>query len=94
MTYEEAKTCIKANICYKQEACADDICKSTEERPCAIDVVIEALEKQSNIVHCKDCKNWGKSTPDGVLAEAGGICYETGWLCGEQGFCMYGRKVE
>lgn len=47
MTYEEAKICIKANICYKQEACADGICKSTEERPCAIDVVIELLEKQA-----------------------------------------------
>lgn len=46
MNYEEAKTCIKANICYKQEVCADSICKSTEKRLCAIDVAIEALEKQ------------------------------------------------
>ena len=42
MNYEEAITCIKANICYKQEMCSDDICKSTEKRPCAI--VAEAIE--------------------------------------------------
>ena len=46
MNYEEAITCIKANICYEQECCSDGICKSTEDRPCAIDVAIEALEKQ------------------------------------------------
>ena len=46
MTYEEAITCINENICYKQEACADGICKSTEARPCAIEVAIESLEKQ------------------------------------------------
>lgn len=60
----------------------------------AFDMAIEALGKQNEIVHCKDCKNWGKSAPDGVLAEAGGICYEAGWLCGEQGFCMYGSEVD
>lgn len=46
MTYEEAITCIKENICYEQEACADGICKGTEARPCAIEVAIEALESK------------------------------------------------
>lgn len=46
MTYEESKRCIMANICYKQECCSDGICKSTEDRPCAIEVAIESIEKQ------------------------------------------------
>lgn len=46
MTYEEAINCIKGCICYKQEPCNDGICKSAEDRPCAIDVAIESLEKQ------------------------------------------------
>ena len=93
MTYEEAKERFEnfGTFCDDyNEACDGDCekCSDMEDR------ILEALEKQSNIVHCKDCKNWGRSTPNGVLAEASGICYETGWLCGEQGYCMYGRKAE
>lgn len=70
MTNEEAIYCIKVNICYKQEPCNDGICKSTEDRPCAIDVAIDALEKQipkkpkeakppmSKVnVRCPNCEN-------------------------------------
>lgn len=46
MTYEEAIELIKINVCYKQNVCDDGICKSTEDKPCAIDVVIEALGEQ------------------------------------------------
>lgn len=46
MTYEEVITLIKINVCYKQNICEDGICKSTEERPCAIDVAIECIKKQ------------------------------------------------
>ena len=46
MAYGEAIKCIKINICYRQEVCSDGICKGTEEKPCAIDVAIEALDKQ------------------------------------------------
>ena len=44
MTNKDATECIKANICYKQSCCNDGICKSTDDRPCAIDMAIEALE--------------------------------------------------
>lgn len=43
MTYEEARLLIKVNICYKQEICSDGICKSTEDRPCAIDVALNCI---------------------------------------------------
>ena len=59
-------------------------------------MILDALEKQSNIVHCKDCQNWKIitiETIDGRTAEAG-QCELTKWLCGEQGYCMYGREAE
>ena len=43
---EEAIRYIKDNVCYGQEECFDGICKSTEDNPCAIEIAIEALEKQ------------------------------------------------
>lgn len=46
MTNKDAIECIKANICYKQSCCNDGICKSTDDRICAIDMAIEALKKQ------------------------------------------------
>lgn len=46
MTREEAIRYIKDNVCYGQEECFDGICKSTEDNPCAIEIAIEALEKQ------------------------------------------------
>lgn len=47
MDYNEAINCINIDVCYHQPQCIDGICKSTEENPCAIDVAIEALEKQT-----------------------------------------------
>lgn len=55
MTNKEAIECIKVNICYKQSCCNDGICKSTDDRTCAIDVAIEALEKCEKIGTCKEC---------------------------------------
>ena len=61
-----------------------------------MDIAIECIEKQSNIVHCKDCKNW--SYPylvEGFNKNAQiGFCKLTKWLCGEQGYCMYGSEEE
>lgn len=45
-----------------------------------------------DIVHCKDCENW-KFPFDGFNDNVG-QCKLTGWLCGEQGYCMYGREKE
>lgn len=43
---EEAIRYIKDNVCYGQEECFDGVCKSTEDNPCAVEIAIEALEKQ------------------------------------------------
>lgn len=83
MTYEEAIRDIKENI----KPVVGGI---------SLDMAIEALEKQSNIVHCKDCQNWKTitiETLDGRNTEAG-QCELTKWLCGGQGYCMYGKEVE
>lgn len=62
----------------------------------ALKVAVKCIEKQSNIVHCKDCKNW--SYPhyvEGFDKNAPiGLCELTKWFCGEQGYCMYGREVQ
>lgn len=62
----------------------------------SIRIAIEALEKQIEIVHCKDCKYWTK----GIL-EAGfyreskvPVCKLAGWLCAEDGFCMHGARKD
>lgn len=62
----------------------------------SIRIAIEALEKQSEIVHCKDCKNWEIITIETIRGEIAhvGECELTGWLCGEQGYCMHGREAE
>lgn len=57
---------------------------------------IEALEKQSEIVHCKDCENWKIITIETIYGRTtnAGQCELTKWLCGGQGYCMYGREVQ
>lgn len=90
MTYEETKRKIEV-YCEYMCACDLDHCNNCENK-----VAIEALEKQSNIVHCKDCQSWKTiaiETLDGRTTEAG-QCELTKWLCGGQGYCMYGRKAE
>jgi rubrerythrin len=46
MTYEEAIEIISRNICYNILGCMDGICKHTDEKPCAVQMALEALEKQ------------------------------------------------
>lgn len=47
MTYEEAIEIISSNICYNLLGCMDGICKHTDEKPCAVQMAREALEKQT-----------------------------------------------
>lgn len=64
----------------------------------AFEMAVKALEKQSEIVHCKDCENWNYPVQieglDGSPAGIIGVCALTGWMCGKQGYCMYGKEVE
>lgn len=46
MTYEEAIEIISSNICYNLLGCMDGICKHTDEKPCAVQMAREAMEKQ------------------------------------------------
>lgn len=46
MTHEEAIEIISSNICYNLWGCMDSICKHTDEKPCAVQMAREALEKQ------------------------------------------------
>lgn len=103
MTYNEVKTIFRTN--FLGSCCIDfengdgtnececpnsdcDHCRVAE----AERMILEALEKQSNIVHCRDCENW-KFPFDGFNDNVG-QCELTKWLCDEQGYCMYGREVE
>lgn len=83
MTYEEAINCIKANICYKQEHCNDGICKSTENRPCAVDVAIEALEKQITMRATASFAKYYECPKCGELLETLEP-YEYCWHCGQR----------
>lgn len=93
MNYEEAKK--ELNTIYlATEIQRVPVVK--EEVQEALKIANECIEKQSNIVHCKNCENWKIitiETIDGRTAEAG-QCELTKWLCGEQGYCMYGREVQ
>ena len=51
----------------------------------ALNMAIIALEKPE-IVHCKDCKYWLGS---GELKQ----CGLAGYLIGERGYCLYGKKA-
>lgn len=46
MTYEEAIEIMSSKICYNLWGCMDGICKHTDEKPCAVQMAREALEKQ------------------------------------------------
>lgn len=66
-----------------------------QKRAEAIDIAIEAMEKQSEIVHCKDCEYWDKDLK--CVSDIGdylGVCMHAKWFCGEEGFCLYGKRVE
>lgn len=47
MTYEEAIEIISSNICYNLLGCMDGICKHTDEKPCAIQMAIDALQEEA-----------------------------------------------
>ena len=94
MTYEEAIT----KILWDSEC--DRFCDRCSYENCELGIakalVIEALEEQSEIVHCKDCKYWKIITIETIYGRTAkvGQCELTKWLCGEQGYCMYGKEVE
>lgn len=66
MTYEEAIEIISSNICYNLLGCMNGICKHTDEKPCAIQMAIDALQekqtKRKSKARCDlyDCKCCGK----------------------------------
>lgn len=62
----------------------------------SIRIAIEEVEKQSEIVHCRDCKYWTRGTLEGLNRTLQvPACKLAGWLCAEDGFCMHGeRNVE
>ena len=47
MTYEEAIEIMSSKICYNLWGCMDGICKHTNEKPCAVQMEREVLEKQT-----------------------------------------------
>lgn len=46
MTYEEARAVIGKRICYMLLGCMDGECKHSDEKPCAVQMAIEVLDKQ------------------------------------------------
>lgn len=89
MTYEEAIKTIEI-------AKADVEWNYPMEYQEAFDIAIDCIKKQSEIVHCKECKYWVRATLEGFYRTSQvPACELAGWLCGENGFCLYGvRKVE
>lgn len=52
---------------------------------------LDGYEKcQENIVHCKDCKHW-LSLAKTYDNDDVGQCRLTNWLCGKNGYCLYGE---
>lgn len=66
MTYEEAIEIISSNICYNLLGCMDGICKHTDEKPCAVQMAREAMEKQI------------PKKPSGTLTTSGISRYKSG----------------
>ena len=48
MTYEEAIEIISSNICYNLLGCMDGICKHMDEKPCTIQMAIDALQGKAD----------------------------------------------
>lgn len=48
MTYKEAIEIISSNICYNLLGCMDAVCKHTDEKPCAVQMAIDALQEKAN----------------------------------------------
>lgn len=56
----------------------------------ALEMAIKALEKQAEIVHCKDCKHWVSDFAG--CTESVKRCEFANWMVGENGFCIYGER--
>lgn len=88
MTYEEA---IEEMENIYQNGFDNDFDNDEIEKPLdAIRIAIEALEMQSEIIHCKDCENWIIIPNSHNI----GCCKFAMWLIGENGFCLYGKVEE
>lgn len=70
MTYEEAIEIISSNICYNILGCMDGICKHKDEKPCAVQMARESLEKQIPKKPCFDGDGYWR----------GELVYDT-WIC-------------
>ena len=95
---EEAIRYIKDNVCYGQEECFDGICKSTEDNPCAIEIAIEALEKQQTTKYKHlgtRHTHWGKCRHDKFRCETCGFTKEfTNNHTAQYKYCpSCGRKI-
>lgn len=66
MTYEEARAVISKRICYMLLGCMDGECKHSNEKPCAVQMAREALEKQI------------PKKPSGTLTTSGISRYKSG----------------
>ena len=51
---------------------------------------IERMEKEPEIVHCKDCKYWLRTR---IGEEELNQCGLAGYLIGGRGYCLYGKKA-
>lgn len=51
---------------------------------------------RADLTFCKDCEEWSYPySAKGFNGNAqAGFCELNKWLCGEQGYCMYGRERE
>ena len=52
---------------------------------------IERMEKEPEIVHCKDCKYWLRTR---IGEEELNQCGLAGYLIGGRGYCLYGKAGE
>ena len=52
---------------------------------------IERMEKEPEIVHCKDCKYWIRTR---IGEEELNQCGLAGYLIGGRGYCLYGKAGE
>lgn len=80
MTYEKAIETMNSKICYNLLGCMDGECKHTDENPCAVQMAIEASEKQIP----------KKPSFEGDGYWDGELIYDT-WVCPN---CDTGYEVE
>lgn len=64
----------------------------TDGRDCFVKIAKKALEKQTEIVHCKECKHWVSDVTG--CTENVKRCEFANWMVGENGFCVYGERCD